>query len=407
MKPGDRLGDRDRFEIEQRIGAGGMGLIFRGRDRTTGEPVAIKVISDGGTQRAARFDREVELLSELSHPGIVRYLAHGETAGHARYLAMEWLEGEDLKARLARAPLTVSESVRLATRVAEALGAAHARGIVHRDLKPSNLFLPGGSVEQAKILDFGIAQREGSTQLTRTGVLLGTPGYMAPEQARGASSEKGGELDARADVFALGCVLFRCVTGTPAFDGDSVASILSAILFGETPRVSEWWPEVPPQPGRAGHPDAREGAGAAAERRDQPGRGARDDRAPGARRDPGADRAPGARESHHLEHRQRAAVPVRRAARAHRRRRGHGRRHDRGRRRRGVAAGERVVRRLPRAARRRFHHRRDRAGSTGGDGPGRAGRALRARAAGARGGAGRSPSRWGAPRRAGGCRMAT
>jgi len=220
---------------------GGMGEVFRARDPVTGEEVAVKVLSDVRGHRSARFAREVELLAELSHPGIVRYVSHGETPSGELYLVMEWLDGEDLDHRLARAPLTVGEAVTLATRVAEALGAAHARGIVHRDLKPSNLFLPGGRIEQVKVLDFGIALREGGAQLAQTGVMIGTPGFMAPEQARDH-----GAVDARADVFALGCVLFQCVTGAPAFDGDSAIAIVAKILFGETPRVSGLWPEVPP-----------------------------------------------------------------------------------------------------------------------------------------------------------------
>src|SRR5678816_4549583 len=153
---------------------------------------------------------------------------------------MEWVDGEILKTRLERGPLTLSEAVTLATRVAEALGAAHSRGIVHRDLKPSNLFLPGGRIDQVKVLDFGIAQHEGRTQLTQTGMMIGTPGYMAPEQARAS-----GQIDARADVFALGCVLFQCLTGVPPFDGDSTAAILARILFEAAPRVSELWSDVP------------------------------------------------------------------------------------------------------------------------------------------------------------------
>ncbi len=237
-----RLGDvlAERFEIEQRIGTGGMGEVFRARDPVSGEAVAVKVISDGREHHTARFAREVEMLAELSHPGIVRYVSHGETPAGELFLIMEWLEGEDLRTRLERAPLTMGEAVTLATRVAEALGAAHARGIVHRDLKPSNLFLPGGRIEQVKLLDFGIAQREGRTQLTRTGVMIGTPGYMSPEQARNQR-----EIDARADVFALGCVLFLCLTGTPPFDGDNAVTILAKILFGEAPRVRALWPEVP------------------------------------------------------------------------------------------------------------------------------------------------------------------
>ncbi|HSK04999.1 MAG TPA: protein kinase, partial [Kofleriaceae bacterium] len=238
MRLGEVLGER--FEIERRIGTGGMGEVFRARDPVSGETVAVKVISDGRKHRSARFAREVELLAELSHPGIVRYVDHGETPAGELFLVMEWLDGEDLRTRLDRAPLSTGEAVTLAIRVAEALGAAHARGIVHRDLKPSNLFLPGGRIDQVKVLDFGIARQAGRTQLTKTGSMLGTPGYMAPEQARNH-----GDIDARADVFALGCVLFHCLTGTPPFDGDSPVAILAKILFSEAPRVSALWPEVP------------------------------------------------------------------------------------------------------------------------------------------------------------------
>jgi eukaryotic-like serine/threonine-protein kinase len=238
MELGELLSDR--FEIERQISVGGMGEVFRGRDRGSNEAVAVKVIAGGREHRTGRFAREVELLAELSHPGIVRYITHGATARGELFLVMEWLDGEDLKTRLERRLLTMGEAVTLATRVAEALGAAHARGIVHRDLKPSNLFLPGGRIEQVRVLDFGVAQRDGRTQLTQTGMIVGTPGYMAPEQAR-----SNGVIDARADVFALGCVLFQCLTGTPAFEGDSAISILGKIVFGEAPRVSALWSEVP------------------------------------------------------------------------------------------------------------------------------------------------------------------
>ncbi len=241
MELGDLLGGR--FEIEQRIAVGGMGEVFRARDRVSGETVAVKIMGDGREQRSARFAREVELLSELSHPGIVRYVSHGETSSGNLFLAMEWLDGEDLKTRLEREPLTMGEAVTLAARAAEALGAAHARGIIHRDLKPSNLFLSGGRIENIRVLDFGIAHRQGRTQLTQTGTTIGTPGYMAPEQAR--SGGAGGVIDARVDVFSLGCVLFQCLTGAPAFEGDSAASILAKILFSEVPQVSTLWPEVP------------------------------------------------------------------------------------------------------------------------------------------------------------------
>jgi hypothetical protein len=234
----DPLGDR--FEVEYQIPGGSMAEVFRGRDRASDTAVAIKILTDARAHGAARFAREIELLSELSHPGIVRYIAHGETPAGQLFLVMEWLDGETLGRRLERGPLAMGEAVALTTRVATALGAAHARGIVHRDLKPSNLFLPGGHIDQVKLLDFGIAHREDRTQLTRTGAMIGTPGYMAPEQARSNAP-----TDARADVFALGCVLFQCLTGTPAFEGDSAVAILGKILFSEAPRVSALWPEVP------------------------------------------------------------------------------------------------------------------------------------------------------------------
>jgi hypothetical protein len=136
MMPGEQLGER--FQLEQRIGSGGMGEVFRARDSISGEVVAIKVIADNRSHRTTRFEREIKLLAELSHPGIVRYISHGVTPSGELFLVMEWLDGEVLEARLQRGPLTVHEAVTLATRVAEALGAAHTHGVVHRDLKPSN-----------------------------------------------------------------------------------------------------------------------------------------------------------------------------------------------------------------------------------------------------------------------------
>jgi hypothetical protein len=238
MTPGELLDDR--FELGQAIGSGGMGTVYRARDPISGETVAIKVLSEQQGHLAERFAREIKVLAALSHPGVVRYISHGLTASGELFLVMEWVDGELLKTRLERGPLSLGESVTLATRIAEAIGAAHARDIVHRDLKPSNLILPAGRIDRVKLLDFGIAQREGRTQLTHTGMMLGTAGYMAPEQAR-----SGEQIDARADVFALGCVLFECLTGVPPFDGDTTAAILAKILFGTAPRVSELWPAVP------------------------------------------------------------------------------------------------------------------------------------------------------------------
>ncbi|WP_438001040.1 protein kinase [Sorangium sp. So ce185] len=238
MRVGDVL--EGRFTLDARAGSGGMGEVFRAHDRDTGQAVAVKVMLARHSGERARFEREVRVLSELSHPAIVQFVAHGETPDGEPYLAMEWLEGEDLRARLARGMLGVDESVALAARVAAALGTAHARGVVHRDLKPSNLFLPAGDVALVKVLDFGIAHLGDVTRLTRTGAILGTPGYMAPEQAGGA-----GALDARADVFALGCVLYECLTGTPAFAGERLMAVLAKICCEEPPRLAALRSGVP------------------------------------------------------------------------------------------------------------------------------------------------------------------
>ncbi|HEX2572036.1 MAG TPA: protein kinase [Polyangia bacterium] len=239
MQPGDVIDDR--FEIERLAAAGGMGHVFRAKDRLTDSPVAVKVLLGGQVTDLERFRRETRVLAELHHPGIVRHITHGtiEPAG-APYLVMEWLEGEDLGSRLRRGRLTVQESLAVATQTAVALGVAHAQGIVHRDLKPKNLFLLEGRIDQVKLLDFGIARTEGAAQMTQAGMLMGTPGYMAPEQCKSEQS-----VDARVDVYALGCVLFECLTGRPAFKGQHAMSILVKILFEEPPRVSDFLPSVP------------------------------------------------------------------------------------------------------------------------------------------------------------------
>ncbi len=230
----------DRFAVEGDARSGGMADVYRARDRTTGALVALKVLRvqyDG--HDAERFAREARALAELEHPSIVRYVAHGVERG-AHFLAMEWLEGEDLAERLRRAPLDVREAVRLGRRVATALAHAHAHGVVHRDVKPGNVFLVGGAVDQAKLIDFGIARLDAATPLTRSGMLVGSPGYVAPEQARGENP-----LDPRADLFGLGCVIYRCVAGHAAFRGDSAVAILAKILFDEVPPLAEARPDVP------------------------------------------------------------------------------------------------------------------------------------------------------------------
>ncbi len=229
----------ERFEVERFAGSGGMGQVFRARDQLTGEAVALKVMSDAGT--AERFLREGQLLAELSHPGIVRYVAHGTTEDGLFYIAMEWVEGETLGARLRRSSLTDPESVEMVRQVADALAVAHSRGIVHRDIKPGNVILLDGGVDRVKLLDFGIAHLVDPTRMvTRTGIVLGTVGYMAPEQARGTR-----HIDARANVFALGALLFHCLTGKPPFAGGPAVAVLAKLVLEEAPRLSSERPELP------------------------------------------------------------------------------------------------------------------------------------------------------------------
>ena len=242
LKPGEVLSGR--FAIDRLAGKGGMGAVYRALDRLSGVPVAIKVMTARG-EHEERFAQEVRVLAELSHPAIVRYVAHGETSIGQPYLAMEWLEGEDLAQRLEVSRLTVSESLDVARRVAEGLAAAHERGVVHRDVKPSNVLLVTGQPARAKLLDFGIVRElsgmaSTARPMTRTGAVVGTVGYMSPEQAIG---EK--KLDARTDVFALGCVLFECLTGVPAFSGNQVVAVLAKVLREEAPHVRALRPELP------------------------------------------------------------------------------------------------------------------------------------------------------------------
>ncbi|MEZ4311896.1 MAG: serine/threonine-protein kinase [Polyangiaceae bacterium] len=155
MRAGDLVANR--FEVEHLAGAGGVGEVYRALDRATGERVALKVLRPPSSRDIERFAREARVLSRLRHPAIVRYVSHGVTGEGEPFMAMEWLDGEDLSARLSRAPLTLAESAEVVRRAAAALAIPHARGIVHRDIKPSNLFLRNGHLDELKLLDFGLA----------------------------------------------------------------------------------------------------------------------------------------------------------------------------------------------------------------------------------------------------------
>jgi serine/threonine protein kinase len=231
-----------RFAILERAGVGGMGSVYRALDRESRSYVAIKVLHAPDALAQARFLKEARALAGLEHPHVVKYVTHGITIDGIPYLVMEWLEGESLDRRLAQGPLKLEESLDLARRLASSLGAAHARGIVHRDVKPSNVFLVENSIDKVRLLDFGIARlADASSGLTRTGNVLGTPGYMAPEQARGDKAN----VDARADVFSLGCLLFECLAGQPPFNGPHAIAVITKLLSEDAPRLSKLRPDAP------------------------------------------------------------------------------------------------------------------------------------------------------------------
>lgn len=219
-----------------------MGSVHEALDRQTSQRVALKrLINHRNSGAAARFAREAAVVASLAHENVVRYVSQGTTADGTPYLAMEWVEGEDLAALLMRSSLGVADTLALAQGIANGLAAAHARGIVHRDVKPSNVLLTGSSVRAAKLADFGVARVLGAaTALTQTGLLLGTPSYMAPEQVRGRHG-----IDELVDVFALGCVMHHCLAGHPPFEGSDVRVIFAKIVFAEAPSLQSLRDDVP------------------------------------------------------------------------------------------------------------------------------------------------------------------
>ncbi len=251
LSVGTRLG---AYEIRAALGAGGMGEVYRARDTKLSRDVALKLLPElfaSDPDRLARFQREAQLLASLNHPNIAAIYGLEETDG-VRALVLELVEGPTLAERIAQGPLSIEEAAPIARQITEALEAAHARGIIHRDLKPANIKLqPDGTV---KVLDFGLAKALEppsadaaasrlptltAPAMTRVGMVLGTPAYMSPEQAKGLAADK------RSDIWALGCVLFEMLSGHIAFGGESTAESLAAILTRE-PEWGRLPAETPP-----------------------------------------------------------------------------------------------------------------------------------------------------------------
>ena len=248
LGPGSRLGP---YEILAQLGAGGMGEVYRARDPRLDREVAIKILPEhlsNDSELQARFEREAKVIAALSHPNILAIYDFGSVDG-VSYAVTELLQGETLGSRLTRGPIPWRKALEIGIGVADGLAAAHSKEILHRDIKPENVFLTDDG--RVKILDFGLARykphmtgEDSSTAPTRPaetafGVVMGTSGYMSPEQVCGAN------LDDRSDIFALGCVIFEMITGQRAFRRSSPSETASAILKDEPPELAKLVPDLP------------------------------------------------------------------------------------------------------------------------------------------------------------------
>jgi serine/threonine-protein kinase len=244
-----------RYEVTRKIGEGGMGAVYEARHTLIGKRVAIKVLLDKYAQKAdvvARLQQEARLASSIGHENIVDITDFGETDDGRTFVVMEFLDGEALASLLQReGPLPPKRAVTIARQIASALGAAHDKGVVHRDIKPENVFITRRNERDfVKVVDFGISklikadtdeqtEGAGSPRLTQTGMVLGTPLYMSPEQARGED-----DLDHRIDVYALGVILYECLTGEVPFHGTNYLSIISQVLGQEPKSPSQTRPDL-------------------------------------------------------------------------------------------------------------------------------------------------------------------
>src|SRR5215469_6967802 len=246
------------YEIQRIVGSGGMGEVYQARDGRLGRDVAIKVLPalrSRDPERLRRFEQEARAAAALNHPNILAVFQMGMHSG-APYIVSELLEGGTLREQLARGPISLRKAIDCGAQIARGLAAAHEKGIAHRDLKPENLFLTRDG--RVKILDFGLAkltQPQASSEsnaptmerATNPGVVMGTAGYMAPEQVRGQVA------DHRADIFALGAILYEMLCGTRAFQRPTSAETMTAILKEEPPSISQAVASAPPALQRVVH----------------------------------------------------------------------------------------------------------------------------------------------------------
>ncbi|HEU4323825.1 MAG TPA: protein kinase, partial [Roseiflexaceae bacterium] len=231
-----------RYELERKIGEGGMARVYRGRDLRLNRPIAVKVLHphySADSNFLARFHHEAQAAANLRHSNVVDVYDVGQD-GDIHYIVMEFVDGQDLKALiLQEGPLPIEQAVLIARAVAEGLDAAHRVGLIHRDIKPQNIIV--GADGQVKITDFGIAKSGLSTSATETGVIFGTADYLSPEQARGQTAT------AQSDVYALGVTLFEMLTGRLPFGGESSIAVAMQHVSEEPPPPSMFNPRIPQQ----------------------------------------------------------------------------------------------------------------------------------------------------------------
>ena len=237
-----RDGLADRHRVERVIGKGGMATVFLAEDLSSGDQVALKVLSRSVASRIMRerFEREVLVGGRLEHPNIVPIIAEGEVEGMP-FLVMPYLPGDSLRQRLEKSGrLEVGEAVEIGCEIADALVYAHSRGLIHRDIKPDNILFSDG---RAMVTDFGVAvaiKASMDDRLTAPGEVLGTPTYMSPEQAMGRF-----QLDASTDIYSLGCVIYEMLIGSPPFRPAYPDAVIVRRLADETPKACDFRPEVP------------------------------------------------------------------------------------------------------------------------------------------------------------------